>query len=59
MFGLFKKKSKLEKLREQYARLQKEAFELSTTNRQQADKKTAEAEKIALEIEKLKKEENN
>jgi hypothetical protein len=27
MFGLFKKKSELDKLKDQYAKLQKEAFE--------------------------------
>lgn len=54
MFGLFKKKSKLDKLRDQYAKLQKEAFDLSKTNRQLADQKTAKAEEVAKEIEKLK-----
>ena len=58
MFGLFKKKSELDKLRDQYAKLQKEAFQLSTTNRQLADKKTAEAEQVAQKIEKLKNENN-
>lgn len=58
MFGLFKKKSKLDKLRDQYAKLQKDAFELSKTNRQLADQKTAEAEKIAQQIDKLKQEDN-
>ena len=58
MFGLFKKKSKLDKLRDQYAKLQKEAFDLSKTNRQLADKKTAEAEDIAKQIDKLKQEDN-
>lgn len=55
MFGLFKKKSKLDKLRDQYAKLQKDAFDLSKTNRQLADKKTAEAEEIAKQIDALKK----
>lgn len=58
MFGLFKKKSKLDKLRDQYAKLQKEAFDLSKTNRQLADQKTAEAEKIAQQIDKLKQEDD-
>ncbi len=58
MFGLFKKKSKLDKLRDQYAKLQKEAFDLSKTNRQLADQKTAEAEKVSKQIEKLKEENN-
>lgn len=55
MFGLFKKKSELDKLRDQYAKLQKEAFDLSKTNRQMADKKTAEAEEVAKKIDALKK----
>jgi len=46
MFGLFKKKSEVEKLQE----LQKEAFELSKTNRRKSDEKTAEAEKVLGEI---------
>jgi predicted transcriptional regulator len=58
MFGLFKKKSELDKLKEQYAKLQKEAFELSKTNRQMADKKTADAEEIATKIDELKKTES-
>lgn len=33
MFGLFKKKSPLEKLEEQYKSVMKEAFELSKVNR--------------------------
>ncbi len=56
MFGLFKKKSKLDQLRDQYAKLQKEAFDLSKTNRQLADKKTAQAEEVAKEIDQLRKE---
>lgn len=58
MFGLFKKKSKLDKLRDQYAKLQKDAFDLSKTNRQLADKKTAEAEEIAKQIDALKKQDS-
>jgi len=58
MFGLFKKKSKLDKLRDQYAKLQKEAFDLSKTNRQLADQKTAKAEEVAKEIETLKAQQN-
>jgi hypothetical protein len=50
MFGLFKKKSKLEQLQEQHAKLLKEAFELSKTNRKASDLKTAEAAQIADQI---------
>ncbi len=54
MFGLFKKKSKLEQLQELHAKLLKEAFDLSKTNRKASDQKTAEAEAVATEIQVLK-----
>jgi hypothetical protein len=54
MFGLFKKKSELDKLREQYKKLQKESFDLSKYNRSAADKKLAEAEEVYKKIEELK-----
>ncbi len=54
MFGLFKKKSPIEKLQEQYQALMKESFDLSKIDRKKADEKVAEAEIIAQEIEKLK-----
>jgi len=54
MFGLFKKKSPIEKLQEQYQALMKESFDLSKVDRKKADEKVAEAESIAQEIEKLK-----
>jgi len=54
MFGLFKKKSPIEKLQEQYKSLLKESFELSKIDRKKSDEKAAEADKIAQEIEKLK-----
>jgi len=54
MFGLFKKKSPLEKLQEQYKALLQESFELSKVDRTKSDEKAAEADKIAQEIEKLK-----
>ncbi|MFO7703236.1 Lacal_2735 family protein [Psychroflexus maritimus] len=57
MFGLFKKKSELDQLREQYKKLQKESFELSKTNRSSADKKAAEAEEVFKKIEALKEKE--
>jgi hypothetical protein len=53
MFGLFKKKTKLELLQEQHAKLLKEAFDLSKTNRKASDLKTAEAAQLADEIAKL------
>lgn len=54
MFGLFKKKSAAEKLQEEYAKLMKEAFDLSKSNRTKSDEKTAEAEEILKKIEALK-----
>lgn len=54
MFGLFKKKSEIEKLREQYKKLQKESFELSKSNRSASDKKLAEAEAVFKQMEALK-----
>jgi hypothetical protein len=53
MFGLFKKKSKVEKLQEQYEKLQKEAYELSKVDRRKSDAKIAEAEKILEEMNSL------
>lgn len=53
MFGLFKKKSEKEKLQEQYEKLLKESHTLSTTNRKLSDQKTAEAEEVMQQLEKL------
>ena len=53
MFGLFKKKSPLEKLEDQYKSLMKEAFELSKVNRSAGDTKCAEADKIQKKIDQL------
>ena len=58
MFGLFKKKSELDKLREQYKKLQEESFRLSKTNRSESDKKLAEAEDVYKKIEALKQKED-
>ena len=54
MFGLFKKKSPLEKLEAEYKKVMKEAFELSKVNRSAGDDKYAEAEEIQKKIEVLK-----
>jgi hypothetical protein len=51
MFGLFKKKSEADKLKEQYEKLMKEAFNLSKTDRTASDAKYAEADKIMKQIE--------
>jgi len=53
MFGLFKKKSPTDKLRDQYSKLMSEAFDLSKTDRKASDAKYAEADKIMKEIEEL------
>lgn len=53
MFGLFKKKSPIQQLEEKYAKLQKEAFTLSKSNRMQSDLKYAEAQEVLKEIEAL------
>ena len=58
MFGLFKKKSAKEKLKEQHSKLLKEAFVLSKTNRKLSDQKTFEADQIMQKIEKLKEDES-
>lgn len=57
MFGLFKKKSPVEKLEAQYKTLMKEAFELSKINRSAGDTKYAEAEEVQKKIELLKENE--
>jgi hypothetical protein len=51
MFGLFKKKSKVEKLELKYKKLLEEAYKLSTSNRQMSDAKTEEANEVLKEIE--------
>jgi len=53
MFGIFKKKTEKEKLQEQYDKLLKEAYTLSSTNRKMSDQKTFEANKILEQLEKL------
>ena len=53
MFGIFKKKTEKEKLREKYLKLQKEAFKLSITNRKLSDQKAFEAEEVMKQLEKL------
>ncbi|MDB9931792.1 Lacal_2735 family protein [Flavobacteriales bacterium] len=54
MFGLYKKKTEADKLQEEYAKLMKDAFDLSKTNRTKSDEKTAEAEEVLKKIEELK-----
>ena len=53
MFGLFKKKTELEKLRVQYESLMKEAYDLSKIDRTASDAKYAEADQVMNKIESL------
>jgi len=53
MFGIFKKKSRTERLETQYQKLLAEAYNLSKINRKASDEKTAEAHKILAELETL------
>ncbi len=55
MFGLFKSKSKLEKLQNQYESLMNDWHKLSSINRGKSDEKYAEAQKILDQIDLLKK----
>lgn len=55
MFGLFKKKSEVDKLNDQYKKLMDESYRLSTVNRIESDLKRAEAEEILKKIDAIKK----
>ena len=55
MFGIFKKKTEVEKLEIKYKALLKEAYDLSKTNRSKSDQKTFEAEEVSKQIEILNK----
>lgn len=50
---MFWKKSPADKLKKQYETLMKEAFDLSKVDRKKADAKTAEAEAVMKQLEKL------
>ncbi|HAW18933.1 MAG TPA: hypothetical protein DCX14_02020 [Flavobacteriales bacterium] len=54
MFGIFKKKSDLEKLEIKYRTLLSEAHKLSASNRKLSDQKVAEADVVLKKIEALK-----
>ncbi|MGB1103059.1 MAG: Lacal_2735 family protein [Crocinitomicaceae bacterium] len=56
MFKLFKKKSPLDKLYDDYEKKMKEAHQLSTSNRSASDAKVAEANEILKKIDQLKAE---
>ncbi|MDG1477028.1 MAG: Lacal_2735 family protein [Vicingaceae bacterium] len=53
MIKLFKRKTEKEKLEKEYKKCLEEAYALSTVNRSASDTKTAEANKILEQIEKL------
>lgn len=53
MFGLFKKKSEVEKLQDSYKKLMEEAYKLQSINRTDSDKKYLEADTILKKIETL------
>tara|TARA_B100000795_G_scaffold215183_1_gene168980 strand:+ start:551 stop:730 length:180 start_codon:yes stop_codon:yes gene_type:complete len=59
MFGIFKKKTEVEKLEIKYKALLKEAYDLSKTNRSKSDQKTFEAEEVSKQIEILNKKNNS
>ena len=53
MFGLFKKKSELEKLQESYKKIMEEAYKLQPINRTDSDKKYLEADNVLKKIEQI------
>ena len=53
MLGLFKKKSKKEKLQLEYKKLMEEGFKLQSINRAESDKKYQEAQNVLEQIELL------
>ena len=55
MFNFFKKKSPIDILNDKYKKLQKEGYDLSTSNRMQSDLKYSEAQDVLKEIEALEK----
>tara|TARA_B110000438_G_scaffold211388_1_gene203435 strand:- start:45 stop:218 length:174 start_codon:yes stop_codon:yes gene_type:complete len=55
MFGLFKRKTPIEKLQIKYQSLMQQAYNLSKINRTQSDQKHFEANEILKDIDKLKK----
>ncbi|MCR9172111.1 MAG: Lacal_2735 family protein [bacterium] len=59
MIKLFKKKSKKEKLNDQYMKLLEESRRMSTSNRTEADRIMAEAEKVLDKIKAIEANEAN
>lgn len=54
MFGIFKKKSEIEKLQETYSKMLSDAHKLSHSNRTASDKLLADAEEIGKKIDQHK-----
>lgn len=54
MFGIFKKKTPIEKLQDRYKKLMSEWHQLSSTDRSASDAKYAEAQAVLNEIENLR-----
>ncbi|MCZ4407773.1 Lacal_2735 family protein [Cryomorphaceae bacterium 1068] len=54
MFGLFKKKSPIEKLYAKHKKLLEKSHQLSHSNRAESDKLQAEAQEVLKEIDELK-----
>ena len=59
MFGLFKKKTKEEKLLDLYKNKKEEAFKLSKYDRRKSDEKEKEASDILDALNRIKKNKNN
>ena len=57
MFGIFRKKSKVEKLKLKYKKLIAEAHKYSKVNRKLSDRKMVEANEILNQIDQLNKSE--
>jgi len=55
MFGLFKKKTEVDRLQAKYEALMTESHRLSTVNRSQSDAKFTEAQAVAAALDELKK----
>lgn len=55
MFGLFKKKSEIEKLQNQYKKKMKEGYDLQSVDRTASDRKYGEAQEILDKLEALEK----
>jgi len=55
MFGMFKKKSEVEKLEDQYKKKMKEGYDLQYIDRSASDQKYVEADQILKKIELLEK----